>query len=65
MTVNADDASIVLGIIALAHSLGLEVVAEGVETKDQYEALERLGCDLMQGYLWSPPMPAAQFETRF
>ena len=65
MTVNADDASIVQGIIALAHSLRLKVVAEGVETIAQYDALEKLGCDLMQGYLWSPPVPAPQFYGRF
>ena len=65
MTVNADDASIVHGIIALAHSLRLKVVAEGVETTAQYGSLEKLGCDLVQGYLFSPPVPAAQFQSRY
>jgi diguanylate cyclase (GGDEF)-like protein/PAS domain S-box-containing protein len=52
-----EDRVIVGSIISLAHSLGLVALAEGVETEDQAEHLRRLGCDLAQGYLWSPAMP--------
>ena len=52
-----EDRMIVGGIINLAHSLGLVALAEGVETEQQAEHLRRLGCDLAQGYLWSPAMP--------
>ena len=58
---DADDAAIVTAILALAHSLRLEVVAEGVETPAQRRFLHALDCDLLQGYLISPPVPAAQF----
>ncbi|RJF97606.1 EAL domain-containing protein [Noviherbaspirillum saxi] len=58
---DADDASIVTGIIALAHSLRLEVVAEGVETASQLAFLKDQSCDLMQGYYLSKPVPAEQF----
>ena len=62
---DADDAAIVTGIIALAHSLRLDVVAEGVETREQRAFLEQVSCDLIQGYLLSTPLPAQQFEQRF
>lgn len=58
---DADDAAIVTGIIALAHSLRLEVVAEGVETEFQLAFLREKSCDLMQGYYLSKAVPAAQF----
>jgi EAL domain-containing protein (putative c-di-GMP-specific phosphodiesterase class I) len=48
---------IVAAVVNLAHALGLEVVAEGVETPAQLEALRELGCDFAQGYLFSRPMP--------
>lgn len=57
-----DDASIATGIIALAHSLRLEVVAEGVENEAQLRFLKERNCDLLQGYLLSPPLPADQFR---
>jgi EAL domain-containing protein (putative c-di-GMP-specific phosphodiesterase class I) len=60
MTSDADDAVIVRSIVDLAHSLGLRVVAEGVETVDTWRALENLGCDLAQGYLVSRPLPGDQ-----
>jgi diguanylate cyclase (GGDEF)-like protein/PAS domain S-box-containing protein len=50
------DAAIVEGVLGLAHALGLEAVAEGVETPAQADRLRGLGCELGQGYLWSPPM---------
>jgi EAL domain-containing protein (putative c-di-GMP-specific phosphodiesterase class I) len=51
--------SIVDAIIAMAHSLHLEVVAEGVETEDQWICLRDLNCDTVQGFLFSRPVPAA------
>jgi EAL domain-containing protein (putative c-di-GMP-specific phosphodiesterase class I) len=59
---DADDASITLAVITMAHSLGLEVVAEGVETPEQRRFLVTHGCDVMQGYLLSAPVPAEQCE---
>jgi EAL domain-containing protein (putative c-di-GMP-specific phosphodiesterase class I)/CheY-like chemotaxis protein len=54
-------ASISTSIIALAHRMGLRVIAEGVETEAQLAYLTRHGCDEMQGYYFSRPLPAAQF----
>ena len=53
---------VVEAIIALGKALGLEVVAEGVETDQQYAAVRRLGCDLVQGYFIAKPMPASQLR---
>lgn len=55
---NADDAAVVRAIIAMAHSLKLKVVAEGVETAEQLAYLAEHGCDLIQGYYFSRPIPA-------
>ena len=57
MTSNADDAVIVKSTIDLAHNLGLQVVAEGVEDEDTLELLRILGCDMVQGYLLCRPLP--------
>ncbi|HUP47835.1 MAG TPA: EAL domain-containing protein [Thermoanaerobaculia bacterium] len=57
-----EDAQIALGVIALAHSLKLKVIAEGVETIGQMAFLREHACDRLQGYLFSRPMPAANFE---
>lgn len=54
--------AVVTAVIALARSLGLRVVAEGVETLKQMEALNRLGCTLVQGFLVSKPQPASDIE---
>ena len=64
MTTNSNNASIVKTIIALGHSLGLEVIAEGVEHIDQANHLRTLHCDTMQGYMISRPLPADHM-TRF
>lgn len=55
----------VRAIIAMAKSLSLEVVAEGVETQLQHRELEKLGCDVIQGYLISRPLPANEFAEKF
>ncbi|MDQ2921482.1 MAG: bifunctional diguanylate cyclase/phosphodiesterase [Acidobacteriota bacterium] len=60
---NRDGAALVSSIIDLAQRLRLRVVAEGVETEEQLTFLERLGCDRMQGYLFSRPLPGEQFKT--
>jgi diguanylate cyclase (GGDEF)-like protein/PAS domain S-box-containing protein len=62
---NLDDAAIIEAIIALGHSLKLNVVAEGVETADQKRLLTELNCDQCQGYLFGEPMPAHLFEERY
>ncbi len=54
---NRDDAALVSAIIAMAHGLGKKVVAEGVETEAQLAFLRDLGCDSIQGFLYSPPVP--------
>ncbi len=62
ITENKDDSAIVTAIIAMAHSLQLKVVAEGVETKEQLDYLNRLGCDEIQGYYFSTPLPVDELE---
>jgi EAL domain-containing protein (putative c-di-GMP-specific phosphodiesterase class I) len=57
---DAADRSIVEAVIALAHGLGIGVVAEGIETESQADRLRELGCDLGQGYLFSRPVPGEQ-----
>ena len=59
---DSDEATITRAVIALAHSLRLEVVAEGVETEAQLDFLRDLGCDQIQGYLFSKPLPPAELE---
>jgi len=50
-------------IISMARHLGLKVVAEGVETVEQFQFLDSKGCDLYQGYYFSRPLPAAALEA--
>ncbi len=57
-----DDAALVMAIITLAHNLRLKVVAEGVESEEQLKFLHLLRCDEIQGYLFSKPIPAAEFK---
>lgn len=62
---NEDDAAIIDTIIAMAHRLKLDVIAEGVETEAQATFLRDHGCDNMQGFLYGRPMPTEEFVTRF
>ena len=60
---DADDAPIVTSIIAMAHSLNLKVVAEGVETKEQLKFLAARRCDEYQGFLFSKPVGSNEFAA--
>ncbi|HEX4331910.1 MAG TPA: EAL domain-containing protein [Usitatibacter sp.] len=62
-TTNPEDAAITLAIINLGHSLGLKVVAEGVETESQLQFLRDKGCDEMQGFFFSPAVSADELES--
>jgi diguanylate cyclase (GGDEF)-like protein/PAS domain S-box-containing protein len=62
MSAGSDDLALCEAIIVMAHRLGIKVVAEGVETRQQYELLRAAGCDYAQGYLFSRPVPAEIFE---
>jgi len=62
MTSNAHDAIIVKAVIALAHNLKLRAIAEGVETREELDLLAALGCDEIQGFYFSKPLPADEFK---
>jgi EAL domain-containing protein (putative c-di-GMP-specific phosphodiesterase class I) len=64
LTVDPEDAAIVTAIVAMARSLDVDVVAEGVETEEQLDELKRLGCRRGQGYLLARPMTAAAVTRR-
>ena len=57
-----DDAAIAHAVIAMAHKLGIKVIAEGVETRDQLKLLSQFSCDEIQGYLFSRPVPVGEFS---
>jgi len=63
ITTNPEDAAIALAIIAMAHSLKLDVIAEGVETAAQLAYLHHHHCDQIQGYYFSPPLPVPELES--
>jgi EAL domain-containing protein (putative c-di-GMP-specific phosphodiesterase class I) len=58
-----EDCAIVSTIVTLGQNLGLQIVAEGVETSSQLETLKSLGCDAVQGYFFSKPVPADEVKT--
>ena len=62
--IKASDAIIVQTIIGMAHNLGIDVIAEGVETEAQRAFLDEHGCPTCQGYLFSKPVPVEQFEAQ-
>lgn len=62
MTLDPEDRAVVSSIVALAHHLGLKVIAEGVETLEQYTMLRSLRCDILQGYLLSQPVPLEELK---
>ncbi|HEX5637367.1 MAG TPA: EAL domain-containing protein, partial [Gammaproteobacteria bacterium] len=62
LTTSGSDAAIAITIINLGKTLGLDVIAEGVETRDQYNYLMEHQCEAFQGYLFSRPEPAESFE---
>lgn len=61
----SSDLALCEAIVVMAHKLGLKVIAEGVETQDQHDLLHDIGCDFGQGYLYSKPIPAGEFESLF
>ncbi|HRE55647.1 MAG TPA: EAL domain-containing protein [Candidatus Competibacter sp.] len=65
LVTDPDDRILAATIVTLGHSLGLTVVAEGVETEEQRHILLEQGCDLAQGYLFGPPVPAERFVAWF
>ena len=65
-TGNTKRSSVILNaVIAMAKWLGMRVITEGVETKEQVEHLRSLGCDMFQGYFFAKPMPVAEFEAKY
>jgi EAL domain-containing protein (putative c-di-GMP-specific phosphodiesterase class I) len=63
MLTDKSDSAIIVAIIKLGQALGLELVAEGVETQEQADALLEQGCQIMQGYLYCRPVPFAQISS--
>jgi EAL domain-containing protein (putative c-di-GMP-specific phosphodiesterase class I) len=62
VTTDPSDAALTRAIIALAHNLGIPVVAEGVETREQRDFLVKAGCDEAQGYFYGRPVRATEFR---
>lgn len=65
ITIDSDDASLITAIIAMAKGLDMNVVAEGVETAEQYRFLQDQNCDFVQGYYFCKPIPQDKFESDF
>ena len=65
LTTNSTDRTLCEVMILIAHKLGMKVIAEGVETEEQKNLLMQTGCDYAQGYLFSKPVPAKEFERLF
>jgi diguanylate cyclase len=63
LTINTKNDAVTVAIIEMAHALKLEVIAEGVETPNELNFLKKNKCDRMQGYLFSPPVPVAEFQS--
>jgi diguanylate cyclase (GGDEF)-like protein/PAS domain S-box-containing protein len=63
LTLAAEDRALCEAIIVMAHTLGMKVIAEGIETDEQRKLLTAVGCDFGQGYLFCKPLPAAEFEA--
>lgn len=63
LTEDSDDENIISAIISMGHSLNLNIIAEGVETEEQFNKLKKLNCDEVQGYYFSRPLPAEEFKT--
>jgi len=61
---NNHDQAIAQTVISLGHHLDMDVLAEGIETEEQRDILQRFGCDVFQGYLHGRPMPPGQLEAR-
>ncbi len=64
LAIDSNDRAIVRTIIVMAHSLNLDVIAEGVETEEQLQLLLNKGCTHYQGYLFGKPIPIEQFEEQ-
>jgi EAL domain-containing protein (putative c-di-GMP-specific phosphodiesterase class I) len=63
ITTDENDMAIAASVINLSHTMGMKVIAEGVETREQFEKLKELGCDYIQGYLFSKPLSAEDFRS--
>lgn len=65
VAIKSKDQAITKSLIDLAHEIGLEVIAEGIETEEQYRYLKEINCDIGQGYFFNRPAPAEEFEKIF
>jgi len=65
LTPGCTDLALCKAIIVMAHELGIQVVAEGIETEEQRALLAAAGCDYGQGYLFSRPLSVADFESAY
>jgi EAL domain-containing protein (putative c-di-GMP-specific phosphodiesterase class I) len=62
MATEQDDALIARAVVELGHNLGLQVIAEGVQSQDAWNMLQSIGCDFLQGFYVSEPLPAGELE---